>query len=42
VVHVYELDPATFAYAPTGIFHDRLKLTGPYSLEVDFAELDPL
>lgn len=35
VVHVYELDPATSTYVPTGIHHDRLKLTVPFPIDVD-------
>jgi Uma2 family endonuclease len=35
VVYVYELDPATKAYALTGIFHDRLKLSVPFDIDID-------
>ena len=35
VVYVYELDPATRAYALTGIHHDRLKLSVPFPLDID-------
>src|SRR4051794_6463155 len=36
VVYVYELDPADPpSYTPTGIFHDRLKLSVPFEIEVD-------
>lgn len=35
VVYVYELDPATRAYALTGIHHDRLKLTVPFDIDID-------
>lgn len=35
VVYVYELDPATGSYVPTGIHHDRLKLTVPFDIEID-------
>lgn len=42
VVYVYELDPATAAYALTGIHHDRLKLTVPFDLDIDLAEIDSL
>ncbi|GAA4094277.1 Uma2 family endonuclease [Actinomadura miaoliensis] len=34
VVYVYELDPATGAYSPTGIYHDRLKLTVPFDIDI--------
>ncbi|MEW2520299.1 Uma2 family endonuclease [Actinacidiphila alni] len=35
VVYVYELDPATNTYAVTGIHHDQLKVTIPFSLVID-------
>jgi Uma2 family endonuclease len=41
-VYVYELDPATGAYAPTGIFHDRLKLSVPFDIDIDLSEFDRL
>jgi Uma2 family endonuclease len=41
-VYVYELDPATRAYALTGIHHDRLELTVPFDIDIDLAELDKL
>ncbi len=41
VVYVYELDPATNAYAITGIHHDRLKLTVPFTLDIDLAPRRP-
>jgi Uma2 family endonuclease len=34
VVYVYELDPATATYALTGIFHDRLKTTVPFPVDI--------
>jgi Uma2 family endonuclease len=40
VVYVYELDPATAAYTPTGIFHDKLELTVPFPIEVDLTAID--
>jgi Uma2 family endonuclease len=39
-VYVYELDPATGAYTPTGIFHDRLKITVPFDIDIDLTEID--
>ncbi|MGW0881753.1 Uma2 family endonuclease [Streptomyces sp. NPDC002671] len=39
VVYVYELDPATSAYALTGIFHDRLKLSVPFDIEIDLTAI---
>lgn len=40
VVHVYELDPVTGSYVPTGIHHDRLKLTVPFDIDIDLTEID--
>ncbi|CAM3905293.1 Uma2 family endonuclease [Nocardiopsis rhodophaea] len=40
VVYVYELDPATQAYVATGIYRDRLKLTVPFDIDIDLAEMD--
>ncbi|MER6578140.1 Uma2 family endonuclease [Nonomuraea sp. NPDC001023] len=42
VVHVHERDPATRAYALTGIHHDRLKLTVPFDLDVDLSRIHRL
>ncbi|MER5422505.1 Uma2 family endonuclease [Streptosporangium roseum] len=39
VVYVYELDPATRAYVPTGIHHGRLSLEVPFPFEIDLADL---
>lgn len=41
-VYVYELDPATHAYALTGIHHDRLKVTVPFGIDIDLTEIDRL
>lgn len=35
VVYVYELDPATRTYAPTGIHHKQLKVDLPFPLDID-------
>ncbi|WP_232839746.1 MULTISPECIES: Uma2 family endonuclease [Nocardia] len=35
VVYVYELDPATNRYVPVGIFHDRLKISVPFEIDID-------
>ncbi|WP_369224891.1 Uma2 family endonuclease [Streptomyces sp. R39] len=40
VVYVYELDPATKSYGLTGIFHDRLKLTVPFDIEIDLTAIN--
>lgn len=40
VVYVYERDPALGTYTPTGIYHDQLKLTVPFAIDIDLAEID--
>ncbi|WP_431043842.1 Uma2 family endonuclease [Streptomyces sp. P1-3] len=42
VVYVYELDTMTKSYVPTGIHHDRLKLTVPFDIDIDLTEIDNL
>lgn len=42
VVHVYELDQVTRAYALTGIHHDRVKLNVPYPLDIDLTAVHRL
>lgn len=42
VVYVYELDPVTQSYVPTGIHHDRLALTIPFPLDIDLTAVDRL
>lgn len=42
VIYVYELDKATATYVPTGIFHDRLKLTVPFDMDIDLTDIDNL
>lgn len=39
VLYVYERDAATGAYAVTGIFRDRVRLTVPFPLDLDLREL---
>jgi hypothetical protein len=39
---VYELDPATHAYALTGIYHDRIKLGVPIDIDIDLTEIEQL
>jgi Uma2 family endonuclease len=41
-VYVYELDPATRAYALTGIHHDQLKVTVPFDIDIDLTEIGRL
>ncbi|MGW6056394.1 Uma2 family endonuclease [Streptomyces sp. NPDC055189] len=40
VVYVFELDPATKAYGLIGIFHDRLKVSSPFDVEIDLTAVD--
>lgn len=42
VVYVYELDPATRSYALTGIHHERLRLSIPFTIDIDLSEIDGL
>lgn len=41
VVYVYELDPATQKYVATGIFHDRLKVSVPFPIDLDLDAITP-
>ncbi|MDX2683165.1 Uma2 family endonuclease [Streptomyces sp. NY05-11A] len=40
VVYVYELDPATKTYVPTGIYHDQLKVVVPFLIEIDLTDIN--
>ena len=42
VVHVFALDPATKAYVPSGVHHNRLKLSVPFDIDIDLTEIDRL
>jgi len=41
VVHVYELDVPTGAYAPAGIFRGRLQRPVPFPADLDLDALTP-
>ncbi|MFF5448178.1 Uma2 family endonuclease [Streptomyces sp. NPDC012888] len=41
VVHVYELDVPTGAYAPAGIFREVMKRPVPFEIELDLSTLTP-
>ncbi|WP_214408939.1 Uma2 family endonuclease [Sphaerisporangium fuscum] len=41
-VYVYELDPATKAYALMGIHHDKLQLSLPFEIDIDLTEVEKL
>lgn len=38
VVYVYELDPSTGSYALTGIHHEKLELSVPFTVRIDLDE----
>ena len=40
VVYAYERDPAGGGYVPTGIHHDRLRVSVPYSVDIDLSTVD--
>ncbi|QKZ18789.1 Uma2 family endonuclease [Streptomyces chartreusis] len=40
VVYVYELDPASQSYCLVGIFHDKLRLTVPFPIDIDLTAID--
>jgi Uma2 family endonuclease len=39
VAYTFELEPATVTYAPTGIFHGRIKADVPFAIDVDLAAI---
>ncbi|MBP0459420.1 Uma2 family endonuclease [Streptomyces montanisoli] len=41
VVYAFEREPATGVYTSTGIFHDRLKVSAPFAVDLDLAEITP-
>ncbi|MFI6769954.1 Uma2 family endonuclease [Streptomyces sp. NPDC050355] len=42
VVQVYERGEATGTYALTGIYHDRVKVSVPYPIDIDLTAVDEL
>ena len=42
IVYAYEREPVTSAYVPVGIFHDRLKLSAPFTIDIDLTEIDDM
>ncbi|MFE2186801.1 Uma2 family endonuclease [Streptomyces sp. NPDC059455] len=44
VVQVFELNTVTRAYVPTGIYHERIKLPVPFTIDIDIdlTEIDQL
>ncbi|MEU9301645.1 Uma2 family endonuclease [Streptomyces sp. NPDC048269] len=41
VVYVFEREPSTGAYTSTGIFHDRLKVSVPFPIDLDLTAITP-
>ncbi|MGW6691780.1 Uma2 family endonuclease [Streptomyces sp. NPDC054961] len=41
VVYVFEREPATGVYTSTGIFHDRLKVSVPFPIDLDLTQITP-
>ncbi|MFE0425725.1 Uma2 family endonuclease [Streptomyces sp. NPDC058953] len=41
VVYVFEREPTTGQYVATGIFHDRLKVSVPFPVDLDLTEITP-
>lgn len=39
VVYVFELEPSTSAYTSTGIFHDRMKVSVPFPVDLDLTAI---
>ncbi|MFC8528305.1 Uma2 family endonuclease [Nocardia sp. NPDC057227] len=39
VAYLYEIDPATDRYSPAGIFHDRLRSSVPFPIDIDLTEV---
>ncbi|MFF3945333.1 Uma2 family endonuclease [Streptomyces sp. NPDC001902] len=42
VVYVFEREPATGTYVATGIHHERLKVSVPFAVDIDLAEIERL
>ena len=42
IVYVYEFDAVTGSYVPTGIYHDRLKVSVPFTIDIDLTEINRL
>ncbi|MEU4727954.1 Uma2 family endonuclease [Streptomyces sp. NPDC023588] len=41
VVYVFEREPVSGAYVASGIFHDRLKVSVPFPIDLDLTEITP-
>jgi Uma2 family endonuclease len=40
VVYAFEIDPAAHEYVPVGVFHDRLKLSVPFPIDIDLTAVN--
>ncbi|MEU9520359.1 Uma2 family endonuclease [Streptomyces sp. NPDC048224] len=40
VVHAFELEPTTGAYTSVGIFRERMKVSAPFSMDLDLTAVD--
>ncbi|TGZ17479.1 hypothetical protein DV517_24520 [Streptomyces sp. S816] len=40
VVQVHELGKVTGTYALTGVYHEHVKITVPYGIDIDLTEID--
>ncbi|MEV0687505.1 Uma2 family endonuclease [Nocardia sp. NPDC050378] len=40
VVYAYQLDTVTMRYLPIGIYHDRLKTSAPFAIDIDLTAID--
>lgn len=38
-MYVFELEPATGTYTSTGIFHDRMKVSAPFTVDLDLTAI---
>ncbi|WP_225846421.1 hypothetical protein [Streptomyces sp. HPF1205] len=41
-VHLYERDGVTGTYVVTGVHHDHLKLSVPFTIDIDLTEIDDM
>ncbi len=41
VVHAFELEPTTRAYASVGIFRERMKVSAPFPMDLDLTAIKP-
>ncbi len=39
VLYVFELEPVSQEYVPTGVFHDKLVVSVPFAVEIDLTDI---